>query len=277
MRRTVIAALILGTSVNLAALAARAEPLRIISTGLATKMATEQLVVHSAKLDRDLIVEITRPFAPLAAGQKAPAVYLLDGGYDFAGQEGWMLGGAGGMAQAFMVSVSSKPAEYARREADFSTQAVDHGGRVEAGRALAYRAFLLEELRPFIEARYAADPGQAVLVGHSAGGSFAASLFADRPGAFSAYLIGSPALSNEAGLMARIAAAKAGGERIFIAAGMKEKAEVVSSAEQIATALKAKPGLSVRSQVFAGATHISYYPELIAEGLAFVLPPKTAP
>jgi predicted alpha/beta superfamily hydrolase len=275
MRKAIVAALVLGLELNLSVAAARSEPLKVVSAGLATKMATEQLIVHSASLDRDMIIEVTRPFAPLPAGRKAAAVYLLDGGYDFAGQEGWMLGGAGGMAGAYMVSVGSRPADYAKREADFATQPIDHGGHIETGRAIAYRAFLLEELRPFIEARYAADPGQAVLVGHSAGGSFAAALFADRPGAFSAYVIGSPALSNEPGLMSRIATAKGGGERIFIAAGTKEKAEIVSSTEQIAAALKAKPGLAVRSQVFAGATHLSYYPELIAEGLAYVLPPKT--
>jgi hypothetical protein len=37
--------------------------------------------------------------------------------------------------------------------------------------------------------------------------------------------------------------------------------------------LKSHSGLSVRSEVFPGATHLSYYPELIAEGLTYVLPP----
>ncbi|MGZ3404325.1 MAG: alpha/beta hydrolase [Phenylobacterium sp.] len=274
MRKAGMAAAVLGIALNLTAATARCESLKVVSSGQATKMATERFVVHSTRLDRDVPIEVTQPFAPLAAGQKVPAVYLLDGGYEFAGLEGWLLGGAGGMAQAFMVGVGSKPADYPKRDADLTTQPVEHRGRVEAGRAMAYRAFLLEELRPFIEARYAVDPRQAVLVGHSLGGSFAASLFADRPTAFSAYVIGSPALQNEAGLMARVIAAKGGGERIFIAAGTKESAEVVSSADQIATALRAKPGLTVRSQVFAGATHLSYYPELIAEGLGFVLPPS---
>src|SRR4051812_47303861 len=78
----------------------QAEALKVVSAGAAPKMATEQIVVHSTSLNRDMVIEITRPFAPVPSGRKVAAVYLLDGGYDFAGQEGWMLGGAGGMASA---------------------------------------------------------------------------------------------------------------------------------------------------------------------------------
>ncbi len=274
MHKAVIVALALGFVLNLPE-AAQAEPLKVVSTGLAAKMATEQLVVHSAQLDRDLVIEVTRPFAPLMAGQRVPAAYILDGGYEFAGLEGWLLGGSGGMAGAYIVTVGYKPADYGKRDADLTTQPIDRGGHVEPGRAVAYRAFLTNELRPFIEARYPVDPAQAVLVGHSAGGSFAAALFADEPGAFSGYVIGSPGVRNEPGLVARVAAARGHGERIFVAVGGNEEARMMEGAAQIAMALKSHRGLSVRSEIFRGATHLSYYPELIAEGLPYVLPPKT--
>jgi predicted alpha/beta superfamily hydrolase len=258
----------------LAASAASAAPLALVSTGLAAKMATEQLVVHSAALDRDVLIEVTRPFAPLGANQKAPAVYLLDGGYEFAGLEGWMLGGSGGMKPAYMVAVGYKPADYGKRDADLTSQPITRGGHTELGRALAYQAFLIDELRPFIEARYSVDPGQAVLVGHSLGGSFAAALLADRPTAFTGYVIGSPAIWNEPDLVARVAAAKGHGERIFVAVGGGEEARMAEGAGRLAAALKGNTALRVHSQVFASAKHLSYYPELIAQGLAYVLPPN---
>ena len=87
-------------------------------------------------------------------------------------------------------------------------------------------------------------------------------------------MIGSPAVKNEPDLLARLAAVKAGHERFFVAVGGEEGARMTSDAAQVASALKSHPSLSVRSQVFPGATHLSYYPELIAEGLAYVLPPK---
>ena len=82
------------------------------------------------------------------------------------------------MESAYIVTVGYKPADYANRDADLMTGPVSRGDRVEAGRALAFRAFLTGELRPFVEGRYAVDPTRAVLVGHSAGGSFTALLFA---------------------------------------------------------------------------------------------------
>jgi predicted alpha/beta superfamily hydrolase len=274
MSRAFVVALGLSLTLAVPGLAA---PLKVVSTGLAAKMATEQLVVHSVLLDRDVLIEVTRPFTPLTAGQHVPAVYVLDGGYEFAGLEGWLLGGSGGMAEAYIVTVGYKPADYAKRDGDLTTQSVARGGKVELGRALAYRAFLMTELRPFIEARYPVDPSQAVLVGHSSGGSFAAALFADEPGAFSAYVIGSPAVWNEPTLVARVATSMAGRERVYIAVGGNEEARMQQAATRLTEAFQKHDGLPVRSQVFAGATHLSYYPQLIAEGLAFVLPPSKKP
>ena len=274
MRKAMVGAFVFGLALTFSARVG-AEPLKVVSTSLAPKMATEQLVVHSAALDRDVLIEVTRPFAPLASDQKAPTVYLLDGGYEFAGLEGWMLGGSGGMKPAYMVAVGYKPADYGKRDADLTSQPVTRGGHTEPGRALAYRAFLIDELRPFIEARYSVDPGKAVLVGHSSGGSFAAALLADRPAAFSGYVIGSPAIWNEPDLVTRVAAAKGRGERIFVAVGGDEGARMAEGVGRLAAALKGNKALSVHSQVFPSATHLSYYPELIAQGLAYVLPPKT--
>ena len=258
--------------------AAGAEPLKVLSVGPAVKMATEQLVTHSAVLDRDLLIGVTKPFAPpTTPGQKFPAVYALDGGYDFAGQEGWLLGGAGRIAGAYIVTVESKPEDYGKRDADLTSLPVTRNGRTEPGRSDLYRKFLLEELRPLIEARYPVDPGRAVLVGHSLGGSFALALLADRPGAFSGYVIGSPGTWNEPDLAKRVAAAKGGGERIFIAAGGLETPRIADSLAQLTAALRQNAGLDVRSQTFPDASHLGYYPELIAQGLAFVLPPKSAP
>lgn len=261
-------------AVLLAASSSHAVPLTVVSAGLAAKMATEQLVVHSTALDRDMLIEVTRPFAPLGSNHKAPAVYLLDGGYEFAGLEGWMLGGSGGIKPAYMVAVGYKPADYGKRDADLTSQPVTRGGHAEPGRALAYRTFLIDELRPFIEARYSVDPGQAVLVGHSLGGSFAAALLADRPAAFSGYVIGSPAIWNEPELVNRVAVAKGLGERIFVAVGGEEESRMVQGVGRIVEALKGNKALNLNSRVFPGATHLSYYPELIAQGLAYVLPPK---
>jgi predicted alpha/beta superfamily hydrolase len=272
MRRVAVAIAVIVA--GLGGVARAASPLAVVSSGLAVKMATEQLVVHSAALNRDVIIEVTRPFTPpMTPTQRFPAVYALDGGYEFAGLEGWLLGGAGGMASAYTIAVGYKPADYGKRDADLTSLPVTRNGHSEPGRAALYRTFLIDELKPFIEARYPLDPGRAVLVGHSFGGSFALALLADRPGVFAGYLVGSPGIWNEPDLASRIETAKGQGQRVFIAMGGKEDARLTDGVTKLATALSHNQSLKVRSEVFPDATHVAYYPELIARGLAYVLPP----
>lgn len=269
-------AVLVAIAMSIIAVASQAQPLTVVSTGLAVKMATEQLVVHSAALDRDVLIEVTRPFTPpTTPGQKFPAVYALDGGYEFAGLEGWLLGGSGGMAGAYMIAVGYKPADYGKRDADLTSQLATRNGSSEPGRAEAYRTFLIDELRPFIETRYPVGADRSVLVGHSLGGTFAAALLADRPGAFVGYVIGSPAVWREPNLVERMRAAKGRGERVFIAVGGKEGSRMTGGVAQMVAALTRNRSLAVRGETFPEATHVSYYPELIARGLAYVLPPTT--
>jgi predicted alpha/beta superfamily hydrolase len=272
MRRSAV--LIAVVAASLAGGAFAAPALTVVSTGVAVKMATEQLVLHSAALDRDVLVEVTRPFTPpKTPAQRFPAVYALDGGYEFAGLEGWLLGGAGGISSAYTIAVGYKPADYGKRDADLTSLPVTHNGHTEPGRAGLYRTFLIDELKPFIEARYPIDPSRAVLVGHSLGGSFAAALLADRPGVFAGYVIGSPGIWSEPDLVRRTEAVKSRGERVFIAMGGKEDARLKDGVTKLATALGRNRSLTVRSEVFPDATHVAYYPGLIARGLAYVLPP----
>jgi hypothetical protein len=43
---------------------------------------------------------------------------------------------------------------------------------------------------------------------------------------------------------------------------------------RLAEVLKNWPGVALRTQVYAGETHLSYYPRLVTDGLPFVLPPR---
>jgi hypothetical protein len=69
------------------------------------------------------------------------------------------------------------------------------GGRqVETGGAGQFLAFIREELLPFIEAEYRADPDDRTLVGHSLAGLFALHALFQAPRIFHRYVSGSPAL-----------------------------------------------------------------------------------
>jgi hypothetical protein len=78
----------------------------VVSEAPASQAHAVRLIVHSLQAGRDFQIEITTPYTPpLLPGQRAPAVYVLDGGYGLAGPAGWLLGGAGTMAPAYIVTI----------------------------------------------------------------------------------------------------------------------------------------------------------------------------
>jgi len=255
-------------------------PVQVVSEEPATQAGAQRYILHSQILGRDFLVEVTEPLTPILPGQKAPVVYALDGGYGIAGPVGRLLSGPGGMSPALVVAVGYPDGQPNQRNTDLAhTPFVSEGVKAGGGGG-AFETFLLTELHPFIEARYPADPDQAILFGHSLGGLFAANVLADRPEAFRAYLIGSPSVWADRGLVARVAAAAArgGGRRVFIAVGGRETAQMTDGAEELAKALSGPAStFVVKTQVFEGQTHMSYYPQLAAAAFAYALPPRPAP
>jgi predicted alpha/beta superfamily hydrolase len=252
-----------------------ASPARVISQGPALQYAATQYVVHSEQVGRDFLIKVSPPFAPVPAGQKRPVIYALDGGYEIAGPMGWVLGGAGGMAQAYIVSVGYLPSDFGMRDGDLAHHPyVDAGRKIQAGGA-AFEAFLLDELRPLIEARYPIDADQAFLFGHSAGGLFVANVLAEHPNAFRGYLIASPSIWSDPTIVARVAAAAATGEgrRVYVAVGGAETPRMLDGERQLVAALTGPSSkLSVTSRVYEGGTHLSYYPTLISTAFPWFLP-----
>ena len=153
----------------------------------------ETLVLHSDALARDVTVDVTAPDPAAASAGKAAAVYVLDRGFLLTGPSARLLERSGAMAPAFVVAISvGDPG--ADRNRDFVHERLGQGKDAWGGGGAAYERFLVDELKPFIEARYPVDPGRSVLFGHSLGGLFAATVLVRHPRAFSGYLIASPSL-----------------------------------------------------------------------------------
>lgn len=252
--------------------------LRVVSEGPAPQRRAVQLIVRSERAGRDFQVQITAPGTPpILPGQTAPAIYVLDGGYDIAGPTGWLLGGAGAMAPAYVIAIGYPPGSPSTRERDllFAPGTRPDGTVAKGGGGAAFRAFLLEELRPLLEARYPLDPKSAVLFGHSLSGIFTANVLADSPDAFSGYLIASPSLWADPSVIGRLksVAARAPGRKVFVAWGAKEESYMVDGGEKISAALSNAPErLALKTRAFEGETHISYYPLVMPAALPFLLP-----
>src|SRR5262249_24533081 len=146
----------------------------------------------------------------------------------------------------------------------------------------AFEAFLLEDLRPFIEAKFPVDPNRSLLFGHSLGGLFAARVFADKPSAFSGYILGSASVWADPAVVTAVAqvAPRATGERIFVAVSELEDLDpppgpptMLDGFKRLAGALENQPGVALKTRVYAGENHASYYPRLVLDAFPFVLPP----
>ena len=259
-----------------------AEPLKVVSEGAVAQASATRFVLHSDRLDRDFEIVVHRPSATVfLPGQKFAAIYALDGGYGLAGPQSQFLSARDVMAPAIIVSVGYLPGQANFRSTDLTHNAFTLGGSTMGGGGAAFEAFLLQDLKPFIEARYPADPAGSVLFGHSLGAVFAANVFADNPDAFAGYIIGSVVVPRDPGLAARVAkaAAAAHGQRIFLAVGgaedgaTPEKRMMRQGFTSLAAALRNRPGVILEARSYPGENHLSYYPNLIIDGFRFVLPP----
>jgi predicted alpha/beta superfamily hydrolase len=264
------------------ALAQPGPAVRVVSEAPYAPAGAQQLVVHSGRLGRDFIVVVSAPPpGPLVApGRKLPAIYALDGGYGVVGPLAQMMAWAFMMAPAYVVSVDYPQGQGDKRDTDFLHRTTVRDGRAIGGGGVAFEAFLTQDLRPFLEARYPLDPTRAILFGHSYGGLFAANVLADAPTSFAGFVIASPSVFADPQVLARLAAAAPNGQgrRVFVAAGGLETTnDMATNAEQLAAILSA-PGstFSVEKRVFPGENHISYYPQLVPAALAWVLPPGDA-
>jgi predicted alpha/beta superfamily hydrolase len=277
MRRTIIAILALTLA---GPTLATAEPLKVVTENPPMPASYARYAVHSKRLNRDVSVTVNLPGATVfLPGQKLPVIYALDAGYGMAGPQGALLANTGVMQPAIIVSVGYLAGQKNWRSTDLTHT---KGSIPESGGGSAFEAFLLEDLKPFIETKFPADPKRSVLFGHSLGGLFVANVFADNPDAFAGYIIGSASAWADPALIARVAAAapRAHGRRVYLSVGEKEGAGKPGGATMMTDgyngllkALKGQPGVILKSQLYKGETHLSYYPRLVTDGFPHVLPP----
>jgi predicted alpha/beta superfamily hydrolase len=259
--------------------AATADPtLKVVSEGPYQPAATRQFVLHSERLGHDILAVVSSPppSAVLTPGQKLPAIYALDSGYGIAGPVAQMMVWGAAMSPAYVISIGYPDGKPFERDRDLLHHQTVRDGATIGGGGAAFQAFLTDELRPFLEARFPLDPGRAILFGHSYGGLFAANVLATAPNAFFGYIIASPSTPADPQVIPRLATTVPNGAapRVFVAAGEKED-DLLEGTRKIAAALSARrSAFVVEEHIFPGATHISYYPQLTPAAFAWMLPPS---
>jgi enterochelin esterase-like enzyme len=272
---------IASAAVSLAVAAAgQCGPAKLVYEGPAVQLGATSYILHSDKIGRDFQIEVTWPIRPVAPGQKLPAIYALDGGFGVVGAALTPLAAENEVAPAFVVTVGYanplSPISGAERNTDFGyLRTVDpKDGKSYGGGGAAFEDFLLNEVRPFVEARYPVDPARAVLAGHSGGAYFAAALIARKPDAFSGYVLGGAPMQIDPGMADRIkaAAAKGGGRKVFVFYTPNDV--LMGSHPADLSAALTGPGSTfvVKEKIYEGRTHNGSYLMWMADALPFLLP-----
>lgn len=260
---------------------------------------TEVQELHSTLLKRDYQLFVALPESYAGSQRRYPVLFLADAGYAFplVRSIAQRLARHAGMEDVIVVGLSYAKGDtpsYSRRR-DYTpsaprgqTYASDMAGRAPAfGEAAAYGDFIAAEVFPLVAARYRADMRRKAFVGHSYGSLLGLQILLSRPGTFEHYILGSPSLWFDRGvLFAREQAyAKAGrdlpasvyfgiGGRETLAPGKRrsrseEEADMVADLKEFDAALKSRRyrGLHTQVEVFPGEDHASVFPLVFTHGL----------
>lgn len=171
---------------------------------------TEAHSFSSEVVGQEFRLSIARPFGPpVGASKTYPVIYVLDAevGFPMVRQVVLSLRSGGELPPVLIVGIGYAGGfgeGMVKRNRDYTPTAdpvftkflggQGGEGSGSTGGAEKFLAFIRTELKPFVEARYPADPSDSTLFGVSFGGLFATYALLHYPSTFQRYVIGSPSL-----------------------------------------------------------------------------------
>lgn len=219
------------------------------------------------------------------ASRRFPVLFLLDGGAE---EDFHHITGLAAISAAYgtteeMIVVGIAGVDRRHDLTSPSSNPEDRKAAPTSGGAAAYRRFLVDEVKPWVAARYRTN-GRSALIGESLAGLFVVETALREPAAFDDYIAISPSLWWDKGALAREAEAdlrKAppGKRRLWLAVGNETALypEMRDGMEGLVAALKAAapPGLAWTYTPFPAETHATiYHPAAMAAIRALYAAPK---
>ncbi|WP_037502920.1 alpha/beta hydrolase [Sphingomonas jaspsi] len=192
---------------------------------------------------------------PAQSSRRYPVLYLLDGGggfQDFANVAAMVQRGSrwgGGNKPMIVIGIESKD-----RKAEFTSPSSDPAERRDfptSGSAERFRRFLVDELKPNVDATYRTD-GTDALMGESLAGLFVVETMLREPRSFDLYVAISPSLwwdrsrlANDAPVLLKSHAKPS--RLLWITVG-NEGGAMKAGVDKIVAAVRAKPDSGVRAR-----------------------------
>lgn len=255
---------------------ALAEPVALPRTSMHT-LASEVNAV-----EYELYVSLPRGYEENAR-RRYPVIYLLDADYSFAIAHNVVehLADRNNLQWAIVVGIAYAGPDLYRlnRTRDYTpTRSLQGGYGVEyqkhSGGAGRFREFIRKELIPWVNGSFRTTE-ERILVGHSYGGLFAAWTLLTDPSLFSHYIIVSPSLWYDGGMIFElepVAATSPG--RVYLTVGSREgsrERQMVGDLRRLGEQLEARVDLAVRHEVLSDETHNSVFPSAFSRGIRYVL------
>lgn len=259
--------------------------------------------VHSQRVGADFIIDVALPAPYLPGVEPWPILFVTDGNMAFpttAATAGILPIEPGGPRPVCVVGIGYELAGQGEagehlslrnrdltpvRDADWELRMraapppFRFGDELQTGGGDRFLDFIVDELTPWLAARFPVDAADRALAGSSFGATLALHALFTRPGAFARYLAISPALWWATGdlIQREESYAKTNTDlagRLYLSVGEAEEAQapevkMVSELEAFAQRLAARGyrSLSLSHEVLAGETHVSVFNAGISNGI----------
>ena len=260
---------------------------------------TEVRDIRAQALKRDYQLYVALPDSYQQGSKRYPVLFVVDANYGFpiVRNIAQRLNKHAGMEEVVVVGLSYANGDggvYSRRRDYTPTTPRKHDyrsdmpGRQPAfGEAAAYGKFLSEEVFPFIASHYRVNMRRKVFIGHSYGSLLGLQFLLTAPRTFEHYILGSPSLWYDAGIMFEREQAYAASHKdlpasVFFGIGGLEKlapgkkrsraeeyADMLADLREFDAKLKSHkfPNLKTRLRVFEDEDHASVFPLVLTHGL----------
>ena len=260
---------------------------------------TEVRDIRAQALKRDYQLYVALPDSYQQGSKRYPVLFVVDANYGFpiVRNIAQRLNKHAGMEEVVVVGLSYANGDdgvYSRRRDYTPTTPRKHDyrsdmpGRQPAfGEAAAYGKFLSEEVFPVIASHYRVNMRRKVFIGHSYGSLLGLQFLLTAPRTFEHYILGSPSLWYDAGIMFEREQAYAASHKdlpasVFFGIGGLEKlapgkkrsraeedADMLADLREFDAKLKSHkfPNLKTRLRVFEDEDHASVFPLVLTHGL----------
>jgi predicted alpha/beta superfamily hydrolase len=156
------------------------------------------------------------------------------------------------------------------------TDADDYGPASRSGGGEQFLQFIGDQLKPWVEQTYGANPDGASYAGYSLGGLFGGHVLFQRPSLFANYILGSPSFwwDDEQLFAAEQRYADAHDDlsaSVFLSVGADESPVMIDVMQRMFAVLGERdyPSLRLASATFAGEVHVSASGPALTRGLRF--------